>query len=111
MQRGRDASQGPPERKETVRRRILALLSERPFSAREISGRIGIPEREVYAHLPHVDRSAGRAGGRLSVTPAECRRCGFAFRKRDRFAKPGRCPVCRGESISEPHFLVEKPGT
>lgn len=109
MQGGRDASQGPPDRKETVRRRILSLLSERPLSAREISGRIGIPEREVYAHLPHVGRSAGRAGGRLAVTPAECRRCGFAFRKRDRLARPGRCPVCRGESISEPLFVVEKP--
>jgi predicted Zn-ribbon and HTH transcriptional regulator len=29
------------------------------------------------------------------------------FRKRDRLKAPGRCPVCKGESISDPSFRVE----
>jgi predicted Zn-ribbon and HTH transcriptional regulator len=97
----------PPERKETVRRKILALLSDTPLSAKQISARAGIPEKEVYAHLPHLEKTVSTLKGRLAVIPAECRRCGFAFRKRERWNRPGRCPVCRGESISEPLFFLQ----
>jgi transcriptional regulator len=96
----------PADRKETVRRRILSLLLNRSLTARQISAEVGIPEREAYAHMPHVKRSVARLGGRLAVTPAECRQCGYVFRKRERPNRPGRCPVCRGESISEPLFTV-----
>ncbi len=99
----------PRERLETARRRILALISERPLSAREISADVRIPEKEVYGHLDHLRRSLHRVGRRIAVTPAECRGCGFIFRKRERFEKPGRCPVCRGESVSEPlYFAAER---
>jgi predicted Zn-ribbon and HTH transcriptional regulator len=97
----------PPDRKETVRRKILSLLSETPLSALQISARAGIPEKEVYAHLPHVKKTVGRLGGRLLVTPAECNACGFSFRKRERPDKPGRCPLCQGESISPPLFAID----
>ena len=96
----------PPDRKETVRRKILSLLSETPLTALQISARAGIPEKEVYAHLPHVKKTVGRLGERLLVTPAECNACGFTFRKRERPDKPGRCPLCRGESISPPLFAI-----
>jgi predicted Zn-ribbon and HTH transcriptional regulator len=93
-----------PERKETVRRKILSLLADRPLTAREISAHVGISEKEVSAHLPHIQKTVGPLGRRLAVTPAECRQCGFVFRKRERPTKPGRCPICKGESISEPLF-------
>ena len=96
----------PPDRKETIRRKILSLLSGPPLSALQISARAGIPEKEVSAHLPHVKKTVGRLGERLLVTPAECNACGFTFRKRERPDKPGRCPVCRGESISPPLFAI-----
>lgn len=105
----RNNSFGPPDRKETVRRRIFALLSDRPLTARQISTLAGITEKEVVSHLPHIRRTAGPFGSRLAVTPAQCRKCGFVFRKRERHARPGRCPICRGESISEPLFSLE-PG-
>lgn len=104
---GREKHFAPADRKETVRRRILTLLSDRPLTARQISAEAGIPEKEAYAHLPHVKRTVARLGGRLAVTPAECRQCGYVFRKRERPNRPSRCPVCRGESISEPVFAVE----
>ena len=103
---GREKHFAPADRKETVRRRILTLLSDRPLTARQISAEAGIPEKEAYAHLPHVKRTVARLGGRLAVTPAECRQCDYVFRKRERPNRPGRCPVCRGESISEPRFAV-----
>jgi predicted Zn-ribbon and HTH transcriptional regulator len=96
----------PAERKETVRKWILSLLTGRSLTARQISAEVGIPEREAYAHMPHVKRTVARLGGRLAVYPAECRQCGYVFRKRERPNRPGRCPVCRGESISEPLFTV-----
>jgi predicted Zn-ribbon and HTH transcriptional regulator len=98
----------PPDRKETIRRKILSLLSGSPLSALQISARAGIPEKEVYAHLPHVKKTVGRLGERLLVIPAECNACGFTFRKRERPDKPGRCPLCRGESISPPRFSLGK---
>lgn len=107
MMTRREKPFAPADRKETARRRILSLLSGRPLTARQISAEVGIPEKEAYAHLPHVKRTVARLGGRLAVTPAECRQCGYVFRKRERPNRPGRCPVCRGESISEPLFAVE----
>ena len=105
---GREKPIAPPDRKETDRRKILSLLSENPLSALQISARAGIPEKEVYVHLPHVKKTVGQLGKRLLVTPAECNACGFTFRKRERPDKPGRCPLCRGESISPPLFSVGK---
>ena len=98
-----------PER-ETVRRRILALLEEGPRTAREISAAARIPEKEVGEHLVHLGKSLRAEGRRLDRSPAECLGCGFVFRKRDRLKGPGRCPVCKGVFISEPAFRVEIRG-
>lgn len=97
----------PPEESGTVRRRIRALLSERPHTAKEISSAVRLPEKEVAAHLEHLRKSLHAEGVRLAQLPAECRDCGFVFRKRDRLKAPGRCPVCKGEAISDPSFRVE----
>ncbi|MBA3060962.1 MAG: transcriptional regulator, partial [Nitrospirae bacterium] len=40
--------------------------------------------------------------------PAECAKCSFVFRKRERLKKPGKCPICRSEFIQEPLFLIKK---
>jgi predicted Zn-ribbon and HTH transcriptional regulator len=97
----------PSEDLETVRKRIISLLEEGPRTAREISAAVRIPEREVEEHLFHLRKTLRAGGRRLAQTPAECLGCGFVFRKRDRPKGPGRCPVCRGEFISDPAFRVE----
>ncbi len=102
--------QVPPSAPDTIRHELLSLLSERIFSAKELSGLIRISEKEVYDHLEHVRKSMHR-GSRLVVTPAECRKCGFVFSKRERLRKPGRCPVCRAESIRAPLFSIEQSGS
>lgn len=98
----------PRETSETVRQRITALLEEegRPMSAYEISGLAGIPEKEVYGHLEHIQKSLNKSDRRFVVTPAGCKSCGFVFKKRGRLKKPGRCPMCKGESIDEPFFSI-----
>ncbi len=100
----------PPERHETVRQEIVSALEVGPLTARELSARVKISEREVYDHLLHVQRQLERKHCELIIFPAACRKCGFRFRKRDRLTKPGRCPVCRGESIHEPSFAVRRRG-
>ncbi len=92
---------------DTVRQRIIGLLAGRSLSSQEISAEAGISEREVEAHLEHIRRSAHGFGVKLRVTAAECRKCGFIFHKRERLSRPGKCPVCRGQSISQPHFTLE----
>jgi hypothetical protein len=96
----------PPEAHDTLRHELLAILEEGPVSAREISGRIGIAEKEVYGHLEHIRMSLRNAGRRLAIEPAECAKCGFVFSKRDRIKGPGRCPVCKSEQVHEPLFSV-----
>jgi predicted Zn-ribbon and HTH transcriptional regulator len=91
---------------DTVRRELLAELEDGPLSALEISGRISISEKDVYEHLEHIRATLHRLGKRLAIQPAECVKCGFVFKKRERLKKPGKCPVCRSESIHAPLFSL-----
>ena len=96
----------PAEATDTVRRRIQAELEQGPLSAFELSGLVGIPEKDVAGHLEHIRQTLHHTGRRLEMTPAECAKCGFVFEKRGRFTKPGKCPVCRSESIHAPLFSL-----
>lgn len=96
----------PAERTDTLRQLIVAMLQRESLSAMEISEEAGIPIQDVYGHLEHIRQSLHREGAALTVRPAECRNCGFCFAKRERLKRPGRCPVCRGESISQPRFRI-----
>ena len=86
---------------------MMDLLDTGTFSALELSGRIGMPVKEVCHHLEHIARPLRRGPGRLVTTPAICRLCGYTFRKRERYTRPGRCPVCRKGSLEPPLFAVE----
>lgn len=100
----------PPPRPEarfaTHRQKLLVLLGEEPLSARELSAAVGLPEKEIYAHLEHLRKSLHRGPKRLEVTAPVCRKCGFSFAKRSRLTRPSRCPVCRSETISEALFAL-----
>ena len=96
----------PREMHDTARREIVAALEQGERSARDLSVEVGIPEKEVYGHLEHIRKTMSATGRHLAVTPAECKKCGFVFSKRERLKKPGKCPVCRGESIHEPLFSI-----
>lgn len=90
----------------TLRRAISELIAKQLLSAREISVQAHLAEKDVYSHLEHIRHSLHAAGDQLGVTPAECRTCGFVFSKRDRLAPPGKCPICRSETIFEPLFTI-----
>ena len=90
----------------TLRQQIIDLLEESEHTARGLSARLRIKEKEVYTHLPHIQRSVSAGRGKLQITPAECLSCGFVFKDRRRFTSPGRCPRCRCEHISEPLYRI-----
>jgi len=97
----------PIERHDTIRQEIVACILDQTLSAKELSGAVHVSEKDVYDHLEHIERSTHKAGHQLTVIPAECLKCGFVFKKRERLKKPGRCPVCRGEQIQEPLFGIK----
>jgi hypothetical protein len=98
----------PVHRVETIRQRIVSLLLGHTFSAKELSVEAGISEREVYIHLEHIQKSFSKSEDQFCIIPAQCKKCGFAFRKREKLKKPGKCPVCRGEQIQEPLFSIKR---
>ncbi len=99
----------PATRAETVRREIMECLRQDYLTASELSGAVGIREKEVAGHLEHIRKSAAHEQMKLSVKPAKCLDCGFNFKKRERLKTPGKCPVCRSEAISEPRFSLLPP--
>jgi predicted Zn-ribbon and HTH transcriptional regulator len=88
----------------TLRKEIAEAIEREPLALREISQLFRVREREALDHLQHISRSAHPK--RLTMEPAQCRRCGFVFKKRDRLSTPSRCPVCRSESISPPKYQI-----
>lgn len=105
--RGGD-DRGPPERQQTVRAALLAALEEgEPATAKDLSGAVGIREKDVPGHLEHLAKSLQREGRKLKMTPASCIACGFVFKDRTRFEKPGSCPECRETRIDPPLFTLE----
>jgi len=98
----------PADRKETIRHGMTAALKGGALSAKDLSGALRVSEKEIYDHLNHIQKSVHESGGILAVTPAECRKCGFVFTKREKLKKPGRCPICKNESIEEPLFEIRQ---
>ena len=73
---------------------------------RELSQLLSLSEKEVLAHLDHLARAPG-PGYQFVIIPAQCRQCGFVFKKRERLKTPSRCPLCRQESIARPRYALK----
>jgi predicted Zn-ribbon and HTH transcriptional regulator len=99
----RRAKEGPIR---TIRQQMIVLLKERDLGARELSQAIGIREKQVYEHLPHVARSAGAQKSRLLIRPFRCLACGFLFQDRKRFTRPSRCPHCKSSRLEDPIYRI-----
>jgi predicted Zn-ribbon and HTH transcriptional regulator len=95
------------ERTRTVREAIREELLQGAATAREISERVSIPEKDVAGHLEHLEKSLRARGERLVVQPASCIACGYVFVRRTRLSRPGSCPECRATRIDPPAFRIE----
>ena len=90
----------------TIRQKIISLLNEEEMSALEISGEVGISEKEVSEHLVHIARSVASQDKKVTIIPANCLSCGYVFEDRQRFTRPGRCPQCKKSHIQSPRFRI-----
>ena len=90
----------------TLRKDLLAYLSDNPGLFSGLVGDLGPPRAEVEDALRHMIRSARAAGYNIVVLPARCRACGFTFDE-SRLTRPGRCPECRESRIFEPQVSVK----
>ncbi len=100
----------PAARDQTLRQALLDALRAGPATARDLSGLIGISEKDVPAHLEHLQRSLRHGAERLVVEPACCTACGYTFSKRRKLTRPSACPNCRAQRIEPPVFHVEAVG-
>ena len=91
---------------QTIRQKIIQLLCLREMDARQISAEVGIREKEVAEHLPFISRSLAARGEKLKIRPAECLSCGYVFKNRQRFTRPGRCPRCKKTHLLSPAFSI-----
>jgi len=91
----------------TIRQQLIDILSEMEMNAIELSQDLGIREKEVYEHLPHIALSVASQGKKLVIEPSRCLKCGYIFEGRKRFTRPGRCPQCRETHIQRPTFRVQ----
>lgn len=82
------------------RKDLIALLSLAPRSVSSLARELGLARGDVEEDMRHALRSAQAAGHHITVISARCRSCGFTFAD-DRFAKPGKCPHCKGTRILE----------
>jgi predicted Zn-ribbon and HTH transcriptional regulator len=94
----------------TRRQELVAVLARGELSFEELRRELQMRVRELDDDLAHLERSLRRGPRRLRVKPAECIACGFAFRKRERFSTPSRCPVCRAERIAPARLRLEGGG-
>lgn len=90
----------------TTRQQIISLLSRNEMDARTLSREVRIREKEVYEHLSHINRSLAAKGKTLSIRPSECLQCGYVFKDRKRFTRPGRCPRCKSSRLQNPVFSI-----
>ncbi len=98
----------PPDMKETLRQKITSAIKGKTLSVREISATVRASEKEIYNHLSHIQKTIDTSSLTFIVSPAECRKCGFTFTKRAKLKRPGKCPLCRGETILGPFFSIRK---
>ena len=91
---------------QTIRQKIIELLSSAEMEARDLSQELGIQEKEVYDHLTHVAQSVKAEKKKLIVNPSRCLQCGFVFEDRKRYTRPSRCPKCRRSHLQNPRFQI-----
>jgi len=90
----------------TIRKQIATVLAYSPLNSIEISQVLGISEKDVLDHLPHIAKSVRAEKKKFLIKQPVCIECGFDFKKRNRFTRPGRCPHCRGTRIKRPVYEI-----
>ena len=95
------------ERKQTIRQEIISHLENGPLTVRDISQSVGIMEKDVCHHLAFIEKTVKRQKKRINVEPYYCLDCGFQFKNRKTFKKPGKCPKCKDGRIAPAVYWID----
>ncbi len=95
------------QRYQTIRQEIIGYLEKNRLSVREISQLAGIMEKDVFHHLPFIEKTVRQLKKKVHVKPYHCLDCGFQFKERKTYKKPGKCPKCRDGRIGAALFWIE----
>lgn len=94
------------ERTLTIRQEIMMHLENGQMTIRDISQSVGIMEKDVYHHLESIEKTLRQQKKRIYREPYFCLKCGFEFKNRKAFKKPGKCPGCREGRIASAVFWI-----
>ena len=94
------------ERNQTIRQEIINELENNALTVRDISQSIGILEKDVYHHLAFIEKTLKHRKKRIHVEPYYCMNCGFQFKNRKTFKRPGKCPQCRNSRIAPAIYRI-----
>ncbi|MFC4548945.1 MULTISPECIES: transcriptional regulator [Halorussus] len=92
------------EAETTTRERIAAHLRETTATPSALAAQFDVTASLAVDHVRHVARSLDDE--QLLVAPPECEECGFSDFD-DPANRPSRCPECKHESLTEPHYKIE----
>jgi transcriptional regulator len=89
----------------TQRRQIGDMLKQ-PRTISSIAHELKLTREDVEDHVKHLLRTARADGQPVSVEPARCRSCGYAFDS-SKLTKPSKCPKCKGTRLYEPLIQIK----
>lgn len=92
----------------TLRQQMIDLLETDWHTVRDLSKTLKLSEKDIYAHMSHIQRSAKAQKKKLVVSPYQCLSCAYVFKDRKRLTRPGRCPKCKGGPIEPAWFRIKK---
>ena len=90
----------------TLRQQMIDALQSKAMDLRELSQTIGIREKEVALHLPHIAKSVAAKKLLWRILPAYCENCDYSFKDRKRLTPPSKCPRCRTSRIQGPWYRI-----
>lgn len=90
----------------TRRLDIAELLKKRELPVKNIANLFEVQIKDIVSDLEHIAKSV-RPDYKLYIRPAECKKCGFVFRHREKVKAPSKCPKCRSERIDPPLFSIK----
>jgi predicted Zn-ribbon and HTH transcriptional regulator len=88
---------------------MICALLRKSMDQRELSQTLGIREKEVALHLPHIAKSARAKKLNWHTRPAYCENCHYSFKDRKRLTPPSKCPRCRSSRIQGPWHRIISP--
>lgn len=84
----------------TIREKIIRSLEVEPMTAIDLSKALRISEKEVYSHLPSIEKSIRHQKKQIEVTPCYCLSCGFELRTGKVLGNRGNVRRARNRELS-----------